>query len=78
MRRKDSELNDADEKWWDIIMIEVWANAEWVSDDEICFVEQMLMKNDELVSWWKADKLHYSSSSSSNEDRKKKYEHDAL
>ena len=81
MRKKDSEFNDADEEWWDTVTTEVQADAEWVSDDRICFVRQMLARNDELVSWQKADKLHYSSSSSSSsssESRRKEYEHDAL
>ena len=62
-------------------MTEVQADAEWVSNDEICFVRQMLVRDDELVSWWEADKLHYSSSSSSsssNKNERKKYEHDTL
>ena len=50
-KEKNSELNDADEEWQDTATIRIWADAEWVSDDRICFVRQMLTRSDELVSW---------------------------
>jgi len=49
MREKNSELNDANEEWWDTVVIRVWANAEQVDDDKVCFIRQMSERNDELV-----------------------------
>lgn len=34
-REKNSELNDANKKKWDTILVKIWANTEWVNNDRI-------------------------------------------
>jgi hypothetical protein len=36
-------------KWWDRMMIRIWADIKWVNDNRVCEIRQLLMRNDELV-----------------------------